>query len=54
MNIRDAIQEDNQSLIELQRKCPMGTDLVLQLDSSPDFFSRSRGYEAWHVLVAEE
>ena len=54
MNIREAVQDDNQSLIELQRKCPMGTDLLLQLDSSPDFFNRSRGYENWHVLVAKE
>jgi GNAT superfamily N-acetyltransferase len=54
MIIREAVPDDNQSLIELQRKCPMGTDLVLQLDSGPDFFNRSRGYENWHVLVAEE
>ena len=32
----------------------MGTNLILQLDSSPDFFNRSRGYEDWTVLVAEE
>lgn len=54
MNIREAVPDDSQSLIEIQRKCPMGTDLVLQLDSGPDFFNRSRGYEDWHVLVAEE
>jgi GNAT superfamily N-acetyltransferase len=54
MNIREAVPDDSQSLIEIQRKCPMGTDLVLQLDSGPDFFNRSRGYKDWHVLVAEE
>jgi len=54
MNIREAVQDDNQQLIELQRKCPMGSDLLLQLDSSPDFFNRSRGYRDWHLLVAEE
>lgn len=32
----------------------MGTNLILQLDSSPDFFNRSRGYKDWTVLVAEE
>ena len=54
MIIREAIQEDNQQLIELQKKCPMGSDMLLQLDSSPDFFNRSRGYKDWHLLVAEE
>jgi GNAT superfamily N-acetyltransferase len=54
MIIRKATQEDNQQLIELQRKCPMGSDLLLQLDSSPDFFNRSRGYKNWNLLVAEE
>lgn len=32
----------------------MGTSLILQLDSSPNFFNRSQGYEDWKVLVAEE
>lgn len=54
MIIREAIQKDNQQLIELQKKCPMGSDMLLQLDSSPDFFNRSRGYKDWHLLVAEE
>ena len=54
MIIREAIQKDNQQLIELQKKCPMGSDMSLQFDSSPDFFNRSRGYTDWHLLVAEE
>jgi GNAT superfamily N-acetyltransferase len=54
LQIREATPEDNQQLIQLQRKCPMGSDLLLQLDSSPDFFNRSRGYQDWTVLVAEE
>ena len=32
----------------------MGSNLRLQLDSSPDFFNRSRGYTDWTVLVVEE
>ena len=32
----------------------MGSDLLLQLDGSPDFFNRSRGYEDWTIIVAEE
>ena len=54
LHIREATHGDNQQLIELQRKCPMGSDLLLQLDGSPDFFNRSRGYKDWTILVAEE
>jgi len=32
----------------------MGSDLLLQLDGSPDFFNRSRGYEDWNIIIAEE
>lgn len=32
----------------------MGSDLLLQLDGSPDFFNRSRCYQDWTILVAEE
>ncbi len=32
----------------------MGSGLLLQLDSSPDFFNRSRGYDDWTMLVVEE
>ena len=32
----------------------MGSDLLLQLDGSPDFFNRSRGYQDWTILVVEE
>lgn len=54
MEVREATEDDNGALLELQRKSPMGTNLVLRLDSSPDFFARSRPYEDWHVLVATE
>jgi GNAT superfamily N-acetyltransferase len=54
VHIREATTEDNEQLIQLQRKCPMGSDLLLQLDSSPDFYNRSKGYEDWNLLVAEE
>ena len=54
MDIREATDSDNQQLLEIQKKSPMGSDLVLQLDSSPDFFNRSTGYANWTVLVAEE
>lgn len=52
--IREATESDNHTLIELQKKSPMGTSLVLGVDSSPDYFARSRPFKDWHVLVATE
>ncbi len=52
--IREATEDDNDALNELQRKCPMGTTFVLGVDSSPDYFARSRPFKDWHVLVAVE
>jgi ribosomal protein S18 acetylase RimI-like enzyme len=52
--IREATGDDNDALNELQRKCPMGTSFVLGVDSSPDYFARSRPFKDWHVLVAVE
>jgi ribosomal protein S18 acetylase RimI-like enzyme len=52
--IREAAEDDNDALNELQKKCPMGTRLVLGVDSSPDYFARSRPFKDWHVLVAAE
>jgi ribosomal protein S18 acetylase RimI-like enzyme len=54
IEIREATQDDSDALNELQRKCPMGTSFVLGVDSSPDYFSRSRPFKNWHVLVAAE
>ncbi len=54
MRVREATAKDNDQLLALQITSPMGKDLVIQLDGSPDFFNRSRGYENWHVLVAED
>jgi ribosomal protein S18 acetylase RimI-like enzyme len=54
MEIREANKEDNDALLELQKKCPMGVDFVVAIDSSPDYFARSRPYENWHVFVAVE
>jgi len=52
--IREATGDDNDALNELQRKCPMGTSFVLGVDSSPDYFARSRPFKDWHVFVAVE
>ena len=52
IEIREATEEDNQALIELQANCPQGTNLILKVDSSPDYFARSRSFKDWSVLVA--
>ncbi len=52
--VRRATPEDNGAMVELHANCPQGTDLVVVLDRSPDFFNRSRSYEDSRVYVAEE
>ena len=52
IKIRKATQKDNQALIELQTKCPSGTSIIMNVDSSPDFFARSKPFKDWTVLVA--
>ncbi len=52
IRIREADEEDNEALIQLQRRCPQGTDFVLGVDCSPDYYARSRPFKDWHVLVA--
>jgi GNAT superfamily N-acetyltransferase len=52
--IREATVDDNDALNELQKKCPMGTSLVIGVDCSPDYFARSRPFKEWQVLVAVE
>lgn len=52
--IRDAVEKDDAALVELQKRCPMGSSLILQLDSSPSFFNRSKHQIENHVVVAVE
>jgi len=54
MEIREATQNDNTALLELQKKCPMGVDFVVAVDSSPDYFARSKPFQDPHVFVATE
>jgi len=54
MEIREATQDDNEALLELQKKCPMGVDFVVSVDSSPDYFARSKPFQDPHVFVAVE
>jgi len=54
IRIREAAEKDNEVLIQLQKRCPQGTSFVLGVDSSPDYFARSRPFKDWHVFVAIE
>ena len=54
VEVREATWNDNEALLELQKKCPMGVDFVVAIDGSPDYFARSKPYENWHVFVAVE
>ena len=53
VEIRIATGDDNQDLIEIQQKCPQGTDMVINIDRSPDFFARTTPYENSTCFVAE-
>jgi len=44
IKIREANEEDIGVLIEIERKCPMGTGLVLGHDSSSDYFANYRAF----------
>jgi GNAT superfamily N-acetyltransferase len=52
--IREATEDDNEALCGLQRRCPMGTSIVIGVECSPDYFARSRSFKEWRVLVAVE
>jgi ribosomal protein S18 acetylase RimI-like enzyme len=52
--IREATEDDNGALNELQKRCPMGTSMVIGVDCSPDYFARSKPFKEWQVLVAVE
>jgi ribosomal protein S18 acetylase RimI-like enzyme len=54
VSIRVADDADNAELLDLEKMCPQGTNLVLQFDRSPDFFLRSQVYDNYKVYVAEE
>ncbi len=54
LEIRKAVREDNDALVNLLARCPQGTNLVVRLNRSPDFFARSQPYEKSQTFVAEE
>lgn len=54
MEIREAIPDDNDALKRLQAKCPQGTDLIVSVVNTPDFFARAKAYESYKVYAACE
>jgi GNAT superfamily N-acetyltransferase len=54
MYIREATQEDNEELQQLQARCPQGTTLVVSIVNTPDFFARVKAYGDYRVYVAVE
>jgi GNAT superfamily N-acetyltransferase len=54
MDIREAALDDNDALQELQAKCPQGTDLIVTVVNTPDFFARAKAYESYKVYIAYE
>ena len=54
VSIRLANDSDNAQLLELEKMCPQGTNLVLSFDRSPNFFARSQVYLDYLIYVAEE
>lgn len=54
MYIREATSRDNNELIKLQSQCFVGTNPVVAIVNSPDFFARAKAYESYKVFVACE
>ncbi len=53
--IREATQDDNDALIDLERRSPLDLgDALLTFDRSPNFFAHQRLEEHGRVLVAED
>ena len=52
--IREATRSDNEGLLSLTAMTPMGGDISIRIDRSPDFFRLLDRRGSSHVLVAEE
>lgn len=53
LRIREATQEDNEALLQLEAQSPQGTGISILIDRD-DYFYRSRLHEHTQVLIAEE
>ncbi len=54
MYIREARQNDNEELQQLQARCPQGTALIVSTVNTPDFFARVKAYSDYKVYVVVE
>ena len=54
IQVREAVAEDNSALLEMEARCPMGTEFIVNRESSPDFFDRSKPYINGKQFVAIE
>jgi ribosomal protein S18 acetylase RimI-like enzyme len=54
ISVRVASEDDNEALLDLEKICPEGTELVLQFDRSPAYFFRSGVCDHFDCYVAEE
>jgi ribosomal protein S18 acetylase RimI-like enzyme len=54
VHIRVATPEDNEELQQLQARCPQGTNLIVSVVNTPDFFARAKAYNDSTVFVACE
>lgn len=52
MHIREATQNDNEELQQLQARCPQGNTLIVSTVNTPDFFARVKAYSDYKVYVA--
>ncbi len=54
LHVREATPADNNELIQLQTRCPMGASLQVSVVNTPDFEARAQAYGAYRVFVACE
>jgi GNAT superfamily N-acetyltransferase len=54
VDICEAKSNDNDELQALQTRCPQGTNLIVSVVNTPDFFARSKAFELYKVFIARE
>ncbi len=55
VNIRSFREEDNETLLSIERLCPQGNEeCAVAVDKGPDITARYELYDNWEIRVAEE
>ncbi|WP_319506146.1 GNAT family N-acetyltransferase [uncultured Methanolobus sp.] len=55
VNIRSFKEEDNETLLSIERLCPQGNEeCAVAVDKGPDITARYELYDNWEIRVAEE